>query len=160
MGPIMPAGTGTNPISTAPSRAGGAGGMSPSQSLASSGGATSTSAISDPTRVSEVFAAVTQLLRGLGQGLENDAVLKMIIALLILMALLESSSEPAKSQNNNLLSLGGGASQPFSAITMTASSTTISIQQTSVYIVGGSAAQAFETLESTPEPGGQVDLSA
>lgn len=157
MGPIMPAGTGTNPISTAPSRAGG---MSPSQSLAPGGNATNTSAISDPTRVGEVFEAVNQLLRGLGQGLENDAVLKMIIALLILMALLESSSEPAKTQNNNLLSLGGGASQPFSAITMTASSTTISIQQTSIYIVGGSAAQAFETLESTPATGGQVDLSA
>lgn len=160
MGPIMPAGTGTNPISTAPSRVGGAGGLSPSQSLSSSGNAGNTSAISDPTRVGEVFEAVAQLLRGLGQGLENDAVLKMIIALLILMAMMENSSEPAKTQNNSLLSLGGGASQPFSAVTMTATSTTISIQQTSVYIVGGSAAQAFETLESTPATGGQVDLSA
>ena len=134
--------------------------MSPSQSLASSGGATNTSAISDPTRVSEVFAAVTQLLRGLGQGLENDAVLKMIIALLILMALMESSSQPAKTQNDSLLALGNRTSQPSSTVIITASSTTISIQQTSVFIVGTSAAQAFETLESTPEPGGQVDLSA
>lgn len=159
MGPIMPAGTGANPISTAPARAGGAGGLSPSQSLAPGGSTTNTTAIGDATRVSEVFAAVTQLLRGLGQGLENDAVLKMIIALLILMALMENSSNPAQTQRDSLLALGSHTSQSFSAVIMTASSTTISIQQTSVYIVGASAAQAFETLESTPSPGGQVDLS-
>ncbi len=159
MGPIMPAGTGANPISTAPAQVGGAEGLSPSPSLAPGGSATSTSAISDPTHVTEVFAAVTQLLRGLGQGLENDAVLKMIIALLILMALMENSSNPAQAQNESLLALGSRTSQSFSAVIMTASSTTISIQQTSVYIVGASAAQAFETLEPTPPPGGQVDLS-
>ena len=159
MGPIMPAGMGANPISTAPARVNGAEGLSPSQSLASGGSVTNSSAIGDPTRVSEVFDAVTQLLRGLGQGLENDAVLKMIIALLILMTLMENSSDPAQTQRDSLLALGSRASQSFSAVVMTASSTTISIEQTSVYIIGASEARAFETLESTPSSGGQVDLS-
>ena len=160
MGPIIPAGMGANPISTAPARAGGAGGLSPSQPLAPGGSATNTSAIGDPTRVSEVFDAVTQLLRGLGGSLENDAVLKMMIALLILLALLDGSRDPAQAQRDSLLALGSRTSQTFSAVIMTASSTTISIEQTSVYVIGTSAAQAFDTLESTPSSGGQVDLSA
>ncbi len=160
MGPILPAGIAANTASSGAARIGTSTMPSQPEGVASGMSAQRTAAPSDPFRVSRVSGAVMQLLQGLGGGLENDKVLQMLIALLILLALMEDSQNVGGSGGDNLLNQGSRAGGPGSWFVMTASSTTISIEQTSIYLIGMPAAQAFDAIEPTPTPGGQIDLSA
>jgi len=101
-----------------------------------------------------VFRAVSDLLQNLGSGLENDQMLRMMLALLVLTALLQQDQEQTSGLwgglANGLLApqqgISAGGGQMYYA------STTISITQTAAYL--GSAGNLMGG------EGGTVDLRA
>lgn len=112
--------------------------------------------------LAHVFAAVSELLREIEGSTENDKVLQALIALLILMTLLQSITDRSDSGG----SLLGGSSGPTGAnpILMASSytSTTISIEQTtvtSVYELSAGSASAYD-LGQLDATGDTIDLQA
>ena len=88
-----------------------------------------------------VFTEVSNLLQSIGGGLENDAMLRNLIALLIILALLERMGTGSQGvRGNGLLEGGGGNSQYIGVFT---SSTTISIQQSSTMVFMAEGMNAF-----------------
>ena len=89
--------------------------------------------------LSSVSTAVSELMKNIGGGLENDQTLKLLVTMLILMALLQKPSgdqaSTATSALKALSSLGNGGSQ---SITMASCSTTVAIYQSSSTAIAGS----------------------
>ena len=96
------------------------------------------------------------MLQSIGGGVENDRLLRLLIALMILMALFENQQERQLAGAEALQTLGtnGGGGQ---SISIYSSSTSISIEQTQTTIIwsdtygsnGGSQA----------DPGGSLDVA-
>jgi len=108
--------------------------------------------------VAQISAAVSELFKSIGGGVENDQMLRTLIVLLVLMALLEKpqANGTAASSALNQLGNGSGGSQFLS---VASSSTTIEIQQSSTTIVSAN----LDTLSSSsksqvPPLGGQIDM--
>lgn len=101
-----------------------------------------------------VFRAVSDLLQNLGGGLENDQMLRMMLALLVLTALLQQDQEQTSGLwgglANGLLAPQQGISAQGSQ--MYYASTTISITQTAAYVGSTGNLMGGE--------GGTVDLRA
>ena len=102
----------------------------------------------------QIFQAISDLLQGLGGGLENDQLLRMMLGLMILSALLQQDQE----QNSGLWGgLANGLLTPQQSLgesgtQMYYSSTTISVTQTVAYLGSAESLMGGE--------GGTVDLSA
>ena len=110
--------------------------------------------------ITQIHSAVSQLLQSVGGGVENDKMLRMLIALLILLALLDNSQPQAEGAQNALAQLGSrgnGQSQFLYAYT---SSTTISFEYTTTTWVAGnlSSYDAGGSTEQLQPQGASVDI--
>ena len=103
------------------------------------------------------FTEVSDLLRSIGGGLENDKLLRTMIALLIILALLERVNEGGQGVKDSLRD-GGGANSRYIGVFST--STTISIEQSSTTVIMADGANAFGTEAGPEAAGGLLDLSA
>ncbi len=114
--------------------------------------------------ISQIQAAVSELLEGIGGGLQNDQFLRSMITLLILMALLGQMQDQGESTGSTGSDSGQGASEAgydsFGFATYT--STTILIEYTTTTAVFGTFDQADTNYGSDlPQAqGSQIDLDA
>ena len=106
--------------------------------------------------VTEVYASVTQMLQSIGGGVEDDKLLRLLIALMILMALFENQQEQQRAGTEALQALGtnGGGGQ---SIGIYSSSTSISIEHTQTTIIWGDTYGS--NGGSQADPGGTLDVS-
>lgn len=118
------------------------------------------SVLGNSQALAQVFRAVSDLLGEIEGRAENDKVLQALIALLILMTLLQRMADPSESGG----SLLGGSSGPAGAnpiVTASShSSSTISIEQTSVtnvYELSAGSASAYD-LGQVNSTGNTIDL--
>jgi hypothetical protein len=118
--------------------------------VAPAGTSGSTSAMMD------FVSEISKLLENLGGDIKNDNMLRMMIALVILMVLLQETQNQQQPASQSL-GRGGGADQ-FMYFEM--SSTTISIEQTSITAIGYTGADAYGSGGQVPQDqGGQIDLA-
>ena len=118
--------------------------------VAPAGTSSSTSAMMD------FVSEISKLMENLGGDIKNDNMLRMMIALVILMVLLQETQNQEQPAAQSL-SRGGGADQ-FMYFEM--SSTTISIEQTSITAIGYTGADAYGSGGQVPqEEGGRIDLA-
>lgn len=107
--------------------------------------------------INNVFFAISSMMQSIGGGIENDKLLRMLIALLIIMALLEQQqgeSQPAGGQPGNGINGQGGS------FSLHISSTTITMQE-SVVVFGNDASGAYDAQnQGATAPGSELDLSA
>ncbi|MCH8149628.1 MAG: hypothetical protein IH987_16855, partial [Planctomycetes bacterium] len=94
---------------------------------AQAGGASPTTAggvLIGSQSVFNVFAAVSTMMQSIGGGVENDRLMRMLIALMIIMSLLREQQEgQSQSGGNQLALLGNGANSNSSYIGIFSSST-------------------------------------
>ena len=138
--------------------------IEPTQAYSSTGtaGLTSSGALGASQAAMRVPSAVAQLLQSIGGGIENDKLLKLLIAALILLALLEQQQEDLASAGKALAQLGARSGDQSQFIGIFSSSTTISIQQTTTTVMFGTgASDALNTDDrgAFPESGGQLNLA-
>ena len=110
--------------------------------------------------VNGIQNAVGQMLRGLGGELANDKLLQMMIALLILLTMLEEMNGGSANRGGGQQLPGAQSGGQGSYVMMAATSTTISIEQTSVYMVAGTGPAMFTDQAGSSPSGGQLDVSA
>ncbi len=161
MGPIMPVNDGS---------AGGVSGPQPGQIIGGPGSAAGVSSGRSAETVGgaagldardSINSSVSQLLQSVGGGLENDQLLKLLIAALILMALLQQQQESTAGLENLTRQGAGGAGGTGDSqfIGIYSSSTTISIQQSTTSVFLGTGADLFGSAGGPSETtGGQLDL--
>lgn len=81
--------------------------------------------------ITRISSSVTQLLQSVGGGLENDKLLRLLIALLVLMAMLDNLKEGGQRATSALPELGSrGYSGGGFIASYSSSVTTVSVQQT------------------------------
>lgn len=121
----------------------------------------SSQSVSDSTALTQIDAAVSQLVQSLGGSAEDEKILRMLIGLIILLALLRGSQDDPAAAQNAFASLGGG-NNSSQFVALYASSTTISIEQTTTTIVLGTSDTyaAASNGESGQAGGGQIDVFA
>lgn len=111
--------------------------------------------------ITNVFAAVSTMMQSIGGGVENDRMMRMLIALMLILSLLQNQQESqSQSGGNELALLGTVANRSSSYIGIFSSSTTITFQQTTTEISLSSNEQYAATEQGLTTPGSQVDLSA
>lgn len=147
-----------------------AGGNAGSLGAANIGGAAQAGAASPTTAagvlsgsqsISNVFAAVSTMMQSIGGGVENDRMMRMLIALMIILSLLQDQQESqSQSGGNQLAQLGNGASSRSTYIGIFSSSTTVIFQQTSTEVSLNSHEQYAASEQVLTAPGSQVNLSA
>lgn len=122
---------------------------------------TAAGVLSGSQSITNVFAAVSTMMQSIGGGVENNRLMRMLIALMIILSLLQGQQE-AQSQTggNELAQLGNGANRSFSYIGIFSSSTTIIFQQTTTEVSLSSYEQYAANEPVQTAPGSQVDLSA
>jgi len=159
MGPIQPTGHGAANSSSGMLRAGD---LVPRPGVdASRGGSVAPSASGQTGAAGSVMRidmAVTQLLQSIGGGVENDKLLRLMIALLLLLTILGHQQEQQAQAQSVWGGLSMGNSGSSSSVELYSSTTTISIEQsyTSITIAEnyGSADQGSDT------PPAQLDAVA
>lgn len=124
MGPITSVNVTVGQGSTGTAQVGGV-----SRSNVVFGGVGSISAQGSSAGITQIHAAVSQMLSRVGGGLQNDKMLQMLIGLIILLALLREMQGGGNSALGALAQLGQGGSQTPSGVLLF-SQTTIEIQQT------------------------------
>jgi hypothetical protein len=87
--------------------------------------------------ITQIHSAVSQLLQSVGGGVENDKMLRMLIALLILLALLDNSQPQTEGAQNALAQLGSRGNSQSQFLYAYQSSTTISMEYTTTTWVAG-----------------------
>lgn len=122
---------------------------------------TAAGVLSGSQSITNVFAAVSTMMQSIGGGVENDRLMRMLIALMIILSLLQGQQEAqSQSGGNELAQLGGGANGRSSYIGIFSSSTTIIFQQTTTQVSLSSYEQSAVGKQVPTAPGSQVDLSA
>ena len=131
------------------------GGASASNSAAGGTGRVSAQSSSASVGITRINAEVSQMLSGIGGGLQNDKMLQMLIGLIILLALLRAMQGGSDSALGALSQFGQGGSQTHTG-ELLFSQTTIEIQQvTSNVALGGGEAYA-----SSADTGTTIDTTA
>jgi hypothetical protein len=102
--------------------------------------------------------SISQMLRGIGGGLENNKMLEMMIALMIIMAMLDQQQQGGggTSPLDALQKLGAGGSGGAGSVQFSSSSyssTSISMQNTSISFTS-SAAETFGAISQPDGAGG------
>ncbi len=121
---------------------------------------TAVGVLSGSQSISNVFAAVSTMMQSIGGSVENDRMMRMLIALMILLSLLQEQQESqSQSGGNELAQLGNGANSRSSYIGIFSSSTTIIFQQTTTEVSLSSHEQYTAGEQILTAPGSQVDLS-
>ena len=157
MGPVVGVGMGAD------GRALTGAGRATSVQDATNSGATSRianpSAFATMPAAGNVFSQVGQMLESIGGGVQNDQLLRMMIALLILQALLENSSGGGDQATNPLDVLNN--MQSGSVAGLYASSTSIEIQQTMTTSISmeSTSVAAFGLGDASAQQGGTIDFS-
>lgn len=122
---------------------------------------TAAGVLSGSQSISNVFAAVSTMMQSIGGGVENDRMMRMLIALMIILSLLQNQQEgQSQSGGNELAQLGSGTNSSSSYIGIFSSSTTIIFQQTTTEVSMNSHEQYAAGEQVLTAPGSQVDLSA
>ena len=115
--------------------------------------------LSDTVSLINLGNQISQLLQGIGGGVENNKTLLLLIGLLILLTLLEGSSKGGGSAAEALNGLGGAGSRG-TYINFEASTTSITIEHTSMTM----PASAIETMAASEangqSQGHKIDLAA
>ncbi len=136
--------------------------------LASTSQATSTQAstameVSSTLNVTMVYSQVDAMLSNVGGGIQDNQLLRMVIALMIMQALLAEDGGNQQSGANalmDLLGLSGGSGQS-GLIGLHSATNVIQIQQQSTVLMTGQAATAPTATEGDPNSSGaNIDLSA
>ncbi len=124
------------------------------------GGATPlmSSSFADAISALQINTAVGQLLQGIGGGAESNKTLQMLIALLILVTLLQGS-QSQDSAAGKLGDLAQGGIGRGGYVGMSMSSTTVTIEQTSV-VYTGNPAQELGAADAGPDQGQELDVAA
>ncbi len=155
MNPIQPVGTGGSaPISNEP--------VLSSGGTVEVGGAQSSSSIVQSSSMSftSVNTSVTQMLQSIGGGVENDQMLKMLIGLMILLSLLGSQQEEGEGGSQSQMGqMGMESSSQSQYVGIFASSTTVSMQQSSTTMISSSDAGMSMNNEGAPAEGSNIDVS-
>ena len=111
--------------------------------------------------ITNVCAAVSTMMQSIGGGVENDRMMRMLIALMLILSLLQNQQESqSQSGGNELALLGNGTNSRSSYIGIFSSSTTITFQQTTTQVSLSSHEQYAAGEQVLTAPGSQVDLSA
>lgn len=120
------------------------------------------SSMSQSMAITRVHSQVAQMLQSVGGGLEHDKTLQMLIATILLMALLEASQKDTQGTAETLQALGGGGqgSGQSQSLSLYASYTSISIQQTSISSVTTSSFSSSMDITGAPPVGNQLDSLA
>lgn len=107
--------------------------------------------------VKNINSAISGMLKSIGGGLENDELLKALIALIIIAALLQESIKGfGQGSAESLRALGNGRSDPTQS--MSTSSTFTSYESTSVYSTTTITATDAGTANGT-DLGGRMDVT-
>ena len=124
--------------------------------------ATAVSAVSSSLSISMVHTQVDTMLQAIGGGVQDNQLLRMVIALMILQALLAKDGGSQQAAIDGLLDvLRTGAGQRTTAVSMHSATNVVQIQQQSTVLMTGQAALAPTHAEGDPNgPGGRMDLSA
>lgn len=110
--------------------------------------------------INNVSFAVSSMMQSIGGGIQNDKMLRMMIALMIIMALLEQQQGESQQGADSGEQLGNGTNGQGVSFSLYSSSTTITTQE-SVVIYGADASQAYGgQSQGDAGQGGEVDLSA
>lgn len=152
MGPILPVNVGAaGPTAGTTPGLNQPGGAVRTGSAQGQAGPTLSRASSDAVALTQIHGAISQLLQNIGGGIEDDKVLRMLIALIILLSLLRDQQTFADS-TQNALSLFAGTGRQSQSVEFYFSSTSITIEQTTTTI-------NFEAMDSyaTASNGGQVE---
>jgi len=102
---------------------------------------------------------IGQLLQGIGGGVENNKTLQLLIGLMILMTLLEGSSKGGQSAADALSGLGGAAGRG-SYVSFEASTTSITIEHTSMTMTAAAIETMAASEDNSPSQGQKIDLAA
>ena len=100
---------------------------------------------------------VSELMTGLGDALENNQMLKLLLGLLILMALLNQESNSGNDQQNAPSILGGNGTGQGMMLQQSMTYTSISIEQTSVTSMLVLPPGGFDA--GLQDSGGQIDMA-
>jgi len=103
---------------------------------------------------------ISQLLQSIGGGVENNKMLQLMIGLLILLTLLQGSAKTGQSAADALSTLGASGGGRGTYISFAASTTSITIEQTSVTMTA-SAADTLAAAQGNAQPQNhRIDLAA
>ncbi len=105
--------------------------------------------------VTNVGVAVSNMLQSIGGGLENDQMLKALIALMIIAALLQQTTEGGQSSNESLRALGNGRGDAIQGMAMNAS-----FEHTSISIDSTSISQTNGGFDGGGQLGGELDIAS
>lgn len=124
--------------------------------------ATAVSAVSSSLSISMVHTEVDAMLQAIGGGVQDNQLLRMVIALMILQALLAQDGGSQQAAIDGLLDvLRTGTGQRTAAMSMHSATNMVQIQQQSTVLMTGQAALATTGAEGDPSgPGERMDLSA
>jgi hypothetical protein len=104
---------------------------------------------------------VEAMLQGIGGGLQDNQMLRMVIALLILQALLAKDGGSQQSAIEGLINLIGMGGQRTQSVSMHSATNVVQIQQQSTVLMTGQAAVGATGAEGDPNASGeQIDVSA
>jgi hypothetical protein len=125
--------------------------------------ASSAVAVSSSVNVTMVHTQVDAMLGAIGGGVQDNKMLRMMIALLILQALLTNDQEQQDAAMAGLLDMLGMSSgkRPTQMISLHSATDVVQIQQQSTVLATNQAALSPTATEGDPrDPGSQIDLSA
>lgn len=131
----------------------------PTGSTGSSGAASAAGAAQPNNAINTLMNQVTELLSGLGGGLESNQMLKLLLGLLILTALLSQGQDGQGQQQDAPSMLGGDGTGRGAMLqqSLSITSISISIEQTSITSLTVLPPGGFG--DGAQDSGGQIDLA-
>jgi len=109
---------------------------------------------------SRVTGEVARMLQSVGGGVENNDLLKLLIAAMILLALLNESDAPQPQSQGALQGLGGGSADRAAYVGIFSSSSSVVLQQTTMSY-GAVMVDSYAPSPAPPaEAGGQINFTA
>ncbi len=113
---------------------------------------------SESGSVSNINSSITKMLQSIGGGLENDELLKALIALIIIAALLQETLKgTGRGSAESLLALGSGRGDPTQY--MATSSSFSSYEATTVAYSTTTVSSADAGTADGAELGGRMDVT-
>ncbi|MCP4247938.1 MAG: hypothetical protein GY778_12895 [bacterium] len=120
-------------------------------------------AVSSSLNVTMVYSQVDAMMSNIGGGIQDNKLLRMMIALMIMQALLAEDGGNQQAGANALMDLLGhsGGSQQSGMVGIRSATNVVQIQQQSAVLMTDQAATAPTATEGDPDSSGNnVDLSA
>ena len=121
-------------------------------------GSASPLGLSDTVSMVNLGNQISQLLQGIGGGMENNKMLQLMIGLLILLTLLEGSSKGGGSAADALSGLGGAAGRG-NYVSFEASTTSITIEHTSMTMTAAAIDTMADSQDTGQSQGQKIDFA-